>query len=39
MSTKKTMYLTVEQCVDYIIELYGNDIKIGMPLGEANRLD
>lgn len=27
------MYLNVEQCVDHIIELFGDDVRIGMPLG------
>ncbi len=33
METKKPLYLNVEQTVDYIIDLYGKDIRIGMPLG------
>ncbi|MDA8137231.1 MAG: hypothetical protein M0036_01155 [Desulfobacteraceae bacterium] len=33
MEAKKPLYLNVEQAVDRIIELYGKDIRIGMPLG------
>ncbi len=33
MATEKPLYLNVEQAVDHIIELYGKDIRIGMPLG------
>lgn len=33
MNTKTPQYLSVEQCVDRIIETFGNDIRIGMPLG------
>ncbi len=31
-STKKPLHLTVEQCVDHIVEVFGNDIRIGFPL-------
>lgn len=37
MQTKQTLFLNVEQCVDRIIEVFGNDIKFGMPLGLGNR--
>jgi acyl-CoA hydrolase len=33
MQTRQTLFLNVEQCVDRIIEVFGNDIKLGMPLG------
>lgn len=33
MEAKKPLYLNVEQTVDHIIEAYGKDIRIGMPLG------
>jgi hypothetical protein len=33
MQTRQTLFLNVEQCVDRIIEVFGNEIKLGMPLG------
>ena len=33
MENKRPLYLNVEQTVDYIIDHFGNEIKIGMPLG------
>ncbi|MBR9980458.1 MAG: hypothetical protein KFF50_05485 [Desulfatitalea sp.] len=33
MKPEKTRYLSIEQCVDYIIEEFGTDIRMGMPLG------
>jgi acyl-CoA hydrolase len=33
MEAKKPLYMNVEQAVDRIMELYGKDIRIGMPLG------
>ncbi len=33
MEQRKTKYLSVEQCVDLIVQEFGNNIKIGMPLG------
>ncbi len=33
MEAKRTKYLSIEQCVDLIVQEFGNDIKIGMPLG------
>ncbi len=33
MSGKKPEYLNVGECVDHIVDVFGNDIKIGMPLG------
>ncbi|WP_054029900.1 acetyl-CoA hydrolase/transferase C-terminal domain-containing protein [Desulfatitalea tepidiphila] len=33
MENKQPLYLDVEQTVDHIIDNFGNDIKIGMPLG------
>jgi len=33
MQSKKPLYLNVEECVDHIVDVFGNDIRIGMPLG------
>lgn len=33
MQSKKPLYLNVEECVDHIVDIFGNDIRIGMPLG------
>ena len=33
MEQKRPLYLNVEKTVDYIIDYFGNEIKIGMPLG------
>ena len=33
MSTHQPLYLTTAQCVDHIVEVFGKDIRIGMPLG------
>ncbi len=33
MNKKAPKYLSIEECVDHIVDMYGNDIKIGMPLG------
>lgn len=33
MEARKPLYLTVEQTVDHILDYFGNDISIGMPLG------
>ncbi|MFW6284616.1 MAG: hypothetical protein ACOC1H_04455, partial [Desulfosalsimonas sp.] len=33
MDAKRPLYLSIEQCVDYIIEKFGPDIRIGSPLG------
>lgn len=33
MATKQPLYLDVDQCVDHILREFGDDIRIGMPLG------
>jgi acyl-CoA hydrolase len=33
METQKPLYLNVEQAVDHILNCFGDDVKIGMPLG------
>ncbi len=33
MNEQKTKYLNIEECVDHIIDVFGDDVRIGMPLG------